>query len=126
VTGQDGTSFAAAFVSGVAALVRAYRPGLGADQVVHRIEVTADRPPGTAVGYGWGVIDPYQALSEELPEEYGVAPVAPSASTVALPAASKPGPPNGITLVVTAALLALAALIATAALVLCRRTGAYR
>jgi subtilisin family serine protease len=121
VTGQDGTSFAAAFVTGVVALVRAYRPGLRADQVVRRVEATADRPPGTAVGFGWGVVDPYQALSEELPEEYGVAPVSPSPTTVSLAVASRPEPSNASTVVVTVALLALAALIATAALVLRRR-----
>jgi type VII secretion-associated serine protease mycosin len=124
VTGQDGTSFAAAFVTGVVALVRAYRPGLRADQVVHRIEATADRPPGTAVGYGWGVVDPYQALSEELPEEYGVAPVSPSASEVSLAAVPTHEQSGALAVVITVALLALAALIATAALVLRRRRNA--
>jgi membrane-anchored mycosin MYCP len=67
----DGTSFAAPFVAGVAALVRAYRPALHADQVARRLELTADHPgvqlPDRQVG--WGVVNPYAALATELAEE---------------------------------------------------------
>jgi membrane-anchored mycosin MYCP len=58
-----GTSFAAAYVSGVAALLRAYQPNLSAAEVVRRIEETADAPPGgrdDEVGYG--VVNPYRAV----------------------------------------------------------------
>lgn len=60
----EGTSFAAPFVSGLAALVRSRYPGLTAEQVVHRIASTA--VPGAhrwepTVGYG--VIDPLAALT---------------------------------------------------------------
>jgi membrane-anchored mycosin MYCP len=69
----DGTSFAAPFVAGVAALVRAYRPGLTADQVLRRLELTADHP-GVALPdrqFGWGVVNPYSAVATVLPDEGG-------------------------------------------------------
>lgn len=67
VVGQ-GTSFATAFATGVAALVRSYLPNLTAQQVVQRIEATADHPPGTlpATGLGWGEVDPYAAVTAVL------------------------------------------------------------
>jgi membrane-anchored mycosin MYCP len=59
----EGTSFAAAYVSGVAALVRAYRPELRAEAVARRIIRTVDR---TATGWddriGNGVLNPYWAV----------------------------------------------------------------
>ncbi len=48
----NGTSFAAAFVSGVVALVRSYHPRLDEAQVVARIEATADGGAGPGTGYG--------------------------------------------------------------------------
>ena len=73
VLGQQGTSFATAYVSGVVALVRAYRPGLTVAQIKHRIEVTADHPaaplPDSALGYG--EVNPYDAVTALLPEELG-------------------------------------------------------
>lgn len=66
----DGTSYAAPFVAGVAALVRAYHPRLSAAQVRHRLEVTADHPaapPDPSVG--WGVVNPLAAVTAVLPEE---------------------------------------------------------
>ncbi|MFD9890247.1 type VII secretion-associated serine protease mycosin [Amycolatopsis sp. NPDC059027] len=68
----QGTSFASPFVAGAAALVRAYHPKLTAQQVKHRLEVTADRP-GTNVPdprVGWGVVNPYAAVTAVLPEEF--------------------------------------------------------
>jgi type VII secretion-associated serine protease mycosin len=75
---QQGTSFATGFVSGVVALVEAYRPGLTAAQVAHRIEATADHA-ATAVPdarWGWGVVNPYAAVTAVLPEENGARPAA--------------------------------------------------
>jgi type VII secretion-associated serine protease mycosin len=61
----EGTSFATPFVSGVAALVRAYRPRLDAAQVVARIKATADGSAGP--GTGNGMINPVQAVTAVLP-----------------------------------------------------------
>jgi type VII secretion-associated serine protease mycosin len=70
---DSGTSYAAPFVAGVAALVRAYRPELSAAQVKRRMELTADHP-GTSLpdpAMGWGVVNPWAAVTTEIPEERG-------------------------------------------------------
>jgi len=60
----SGTSFAAAYISGVAALVRAKYPDLSAHQVIHRIQQTAHNPPrGVDNQVGFGVVDPVAALT---------------------------------------------------------------
>jgi membrane-anchored mycosin MYCP len=64
LVGRSGTSFAAPYVAGVAALVRAYRPDLKAAEVVRRIALTADAP---ATDSGYGVVDPYRAVAAVLP-----------------------------------------------------------
>jgi membrane-anchored mycosin MYCP len=64
----DGTSFAAAYVSGVAALVRSRFPELPAHQVVQRLKATAHngaRDPSNLVGAG--TVDPVAALTWDLP-----------------------------------------------------------
>ena len=59
-----GTSFSAAYVSGVAALVRARFPELSAHQVINRIQQTAHNPPrGVDNQVGYGVVDPVAALT---------------------------------------------------------------
>ena len=63
--GDNGTSFAAAFVSGVAALVRASYPDLDEAQVVARITATADGPAGPGTGHG--MVNPVQAVTAVLP-----------------------------------------------------------
>jgi membrane-anchored mycosin MYCP len=70
---DNGTSYATPFVAGTAALVRAYHPRLTAAQVKRRLELTADHP-GTALPdpqVGWGIVNPYHALTAVLPEEFG-------------------------------------------------------
>jgi len=64
---QNGTSFAAAFVSGVVALVRSYHPRLDEAQVVARIEATADGRAGPGTGYG--LVNPVRAVTAVLPAE---------------------------------------------------------
>src|SRR5581483_2405304 len=64
----NGTSYAAGYVSGVAALVRSKYPDLNAPQVIHRITATARngaRAPSNVVGAG--TLDPVAALTWELP-----------------------------------------------------------
>lgn len=65
-TGVEGTSFAAPWVAGLAALIRERFPELRAGEVVDRIVATARRPAGgrsTVVGHG--LIDPLAALTAE-------------------------------------------------------------
>ena len=63
-----GTSFSAAYVSGVAALVRAKYPGLSAHQIINRILQTAHNPPrGVDNQVGYGVVDPVAALTFDVP-----------------------------------------------------------
>ncbi|MGQ0779260.1 MAG: type VII secretion-associated serine protease mycosin [Pseudonocardiales bacterium] len=73
----DGTSFAAPYVAGLAALIRERFPHLTARQVMHRIEQTTQRtagPGGRSDALGYGVIDPIAALTATLPEEAGLIP----------------------------------------------------
>lgn len=61
---EAGTSFAAGYVTGTAALVRAYYPELGPREVTERLVRTADRPPeGHTAQLGYGVVNPYQAVT---------------------------------------------------------------
>jgi membrane-anchored mycosin MYCP len=70
-----GTSFSAAYVSGVAALVRAKYPELTANQVIHRILQTAHNPPrGVDNQVGYGVVDPVAALTFNVPPGDQLAP----------------------------------------------------
>ncbi|WP_040774479.1 type VII secretion-associated serine protease mycosin [Nocardia pneumoniae] len=65
----DGTSFSSAYVSGLAALVRARFPELSAQQVIDRITRTAQQPgSGRDDRIGYGLIDPLAALTAQLPE----------------------------------------------------------
>jgi len=63
--GRSGTSFAAAIVSGSAALVRAAHPDLSAPEVVELLTSTARDagPPGRDPQYGHGIVDPARAVT---------------------------------------------------------------
>ncbi|MDR7280966.1 type VII secretion-associated serine protease mycosin [Catenuloplanes atrovinosus] len=77
---EGGTSFAAAFVSGAAALVRSYYPDMSAADVRTRLTETADAPPqGRDNAFGFGVVNPYVSLT-------------------AVFSSKEPGPAGGITL----------------------------
>ena len=63
-----GTSFAAAYVSGLAALVKQRFPDLTPAQIINRITATARHPGGSVENYvGAGVIDPVAALTGDVP-----------------------------------------------------------
>jgi len=127
----DGTSFAAPFVAGVAALVRAEYPTLTAAQVRHRIEATADHP-GTALPnpeLGWGVVNPWAAVTAVLPEESGegtaTAAQAPAAqiATARRPVVDRRPQQSALAFVIVAAALAAAAGAAAVAVPQGRRRG---
>ncbi|MGW4872053.1 type VII secretion-associated serine protease mycosin [Streptomyces chartreusis] len=62
----DGTSFAAPYVAGVAALLKEKHKDWTAAQIATRIEETAQRPGRGPNRYiGWGVVDPVAALSDD-------------------------------------------------------------
>ncbi|MBB5138178.1 type VII secretion-associated serine protease mycosin [Thermocatellispora tengchongensis] len=74
----EGTSFAAAYVSGVVALVRARHPELDNVRVRRRLELTADGGMGT--GTGAGMVNPLLAVTAVLPSEtVALAPPVPAA-----------------------------------------------
>ncbi len=86
-----GTSFSAAYVSGVAALVRAKFPELTAYQVINRIVQSAHNPPaGVDNKLGYGLVDPVAALTFNIPSGDRMAPGA--QSRVITPAAPPPPP----------------------------------
>jgi type VII secretion-associated serine protease mycosin len=83
----NGAALATGFVAGTAALVRSYYPDLSAAGVVQRLEVTAEQPgtslPDPEVGYG--IVDPYTAVTTVLPAESGgQAPAVPPAPVIHL------------------------------------------
>jgi len=64
---MSGTSFSAAYVSGLAALVRSKYPNLSAAQVIQRIEWTAHSPANVVDNrIGYGTIDPVAALNDDV------------------------------------------------------------
>ncbi|WP_170219420.1 S8 family serine peptidase [Nocardioides litoris] len=122
----SGTSFAAPFVSGAAALVRERHPELSAAEVVTRLEATADRP-GVAVpddGYGWGILNPYVALTSERDDG---APLPAAEAAAPIPAPDLPGPEDrtlqNVAYAVTGGLVAAGAVVAVGAAAW-RRTSA--
>jgi type VII secretion-associated serine protease mycosin len=63
---DNGTSFSAPYVAGVAALLVAEHPDWKPHQIAAQLEQTAERSvPGHDRHVGWGVIDPVRALTED-------------------------------------------------------------
>jgi len=74
-----GVGYAAAFVSGAAALLREHDPDLSAAEIAYRIEATADRPQlgQRTDATGWGRVDPVAALTMSLPAKAAYGPTQP-------------------------------------------------
>jgi subtilisin family serine protease len=94
----DGTSFAAPFAAGVAALVRSAEPALSARAVIARVDATADDINRANPGFGgtltFGRLNAYRALTGAAPPAVA-APVAsptPAPGTPAGPAAPPSSP----------------------------------
>ena len=79
---DSGTSFAAPYVAGTAALVRSYYPNLTAVQVKNRIERTADG--GTVKGTGAGLVNPWRAVTAVLDGQAGGSATRPAVRRVAI------------------------------------------
>ncbi|MGW4034235.1 type VII secretion-associated serine protease mycosin [Streptomyces sp. NPDC004838] len=63
---DNGTSFSAPYVAGVAALLKAKHKDWSTSQIVAQIQQTAERStPGHDRLVGWGVVDPVRALTED-------------------------------------------------------------
>jgi serine protease len=62
-----GTSAAAPFVSGIAALLLAQEPSLTPSQLRTRIEQFATRPAGSSRSdlFGWGIVNAYNSLTQQ-------------------------------------------------------------
>ncbi|HEV7933085.1 MAG TPA: S8 family serine peptidase [Actinomadura sp.] len=118
----SSAAFAAAFVGGTAALVRAYDPALTAAQVKSRLETTAYRPSGQvpAPVVGYGTVDPYAAVSQRA----SVASPAPAGAgrpdPVRLRIVAHTTSPARTALGVTAGAVALIALLGAAAVIIPR------
>ncbi|WP_067543891.1 type VII secretion-associated serine protease mycosin [Nocardia crassostreae] len=94
VVRYSGTSFAAPYVSGIAALIRSRFPDLPAAAVVNRIQATAHAPgEGWNPYVGYGSVDPVAALTAQIPNE--LPPKQPSAMVdEQLPIPTPPPPPD--------------------------------
>jgi membrane-anchored mycosin MYCP len=120
----SGTSFATAYTSGVAALVRAKYPNLSAHQIIRRITETAHNPPrGVDNKVGYGVVDPVAALTFDVP----LGDRLPTENLTSLLNVPAPPPPPDLrprhtALIGAGVVAALAAIVAAAAAVRRRRT----
>jgi subtilisin family serine protease len=117
-----GTSDATAITAGVIALIRAKYPKMSAVDVVHRLTATAtDKgPTGRDDEYGYGIVNPYAALTADIPA------VSPSASPGGPSPASPPPVATSHGSGGTALLVGLAALAVVAVIVLIVLLGVRR
>ncbi|MFI7373152.1 type VII secretion-associated serine protease mycosin [Actinoplanes sp. NPDC049668] len=121
----DGTSYATPFVSATAALIRQRFPTLTPAQITRRIIATADPAPGgrRSDRYGFGVVNPYRALTETLGPDRAAAP-APAVVHTEDPAAvaltARRARAQDLSLIVAAAGAGVVALVVVAAAALRR------
>ncbi|KRB76741.1 hypothetical protein ASE03_13930 [Kitasatospora sp. Root187] len=96
----NGTSAATAHVSGAAALLRAKYPNLSAGQIANRL-VKSAQAPASGGGklpderYGYGIIRPYEALTQDIPAGPAQGPLAKTAASdgsSSAPSAAVPAP----------------------------------
>ncbi|OBK21023.1 type VII secretion-associated serine protease mycosin [Mycobacterium asiaticum] len=118
----SGTSYASAYVSGVAALVRAKYPALPAAEVVRRITATAQngpRDPSNVIGSG--IVDPVAALTWQLPAApAGETPASVKPVAVPPPPAPRDTTPRNVALA-GAGVLTLLVIITAATVAVTRR-----
>ncbi|MEV5817923.1 S8 family serine peptidase [Micromonospora haikouensis] len=115
-----GAAVAAAYVAGVAALVRSYHPGLSQAEVRARLERTAlpSLGGGRERAGGAGVLDAYAAVATLDPRQAGP-PVPVAAGPVAVPV--RPGPSRAVRVAGLTLLGALVVTVLVAAAALSRR-----
>lgn len=119
-----GTSFAAAYVSGVAALLRSRFPKMTASEVATRIITTAHAPArGVDNAVGRGLIDPVAALTYEIPVD-GAPAMTVQAAELSLP--QPPPPPDSGPKWTAAIAVGAAAAIVAAILIVVAATGIRR
>ncbi|WP_354640776.1 S8 family serine peptidase [Kitasatospora camelliae] len=93
----EGTSISTAFVSATAALVRAKYPNLTAGQVANRLVKSAMVPPALKgaklpdAKYGYGIVRPYEALTQDIPAGPEQGPLAAVSATSASPTTKASG-----------------------------------
>jgi subtilisin family serine protease len=107
-----GTSDSTAITAGVVALIRSKYPTLSATEVIHRLTATAtDKgPKGRDDEYGYGIINPYAALTSDIPPlAASTSPTVPAPST---PAAQPPTKGTSAIPIVIAAIIAVVVLVA--------------
>ncbi|MFR9731785.1 type VII secretion-associated serine protease mycosin [Saccharopolyspora sp. MS10] len=90
----SGTSYAAPFVAGTAALIRSYHPHLTAPQIKQRLEITASHPPTQLPdpALGWGTVNVTAAVASVVNGEGGT-------GSIVVPPGPAPGyrePPDEI------------------------------
>lgn len=103
----EGTSFAAPYVAGVVALVRARHPELDNVRVRRRVELTADG--GSGAGTGAGMVNPLLAVSAILPSEQVA--LAPRQAAPLPGNAVRPAPPEDSRAISISLWVALGALV---------------
>ncbi|WP_244259897.1 S8 family serine peptidase [Kitasatospora cineracea] len=95
----DGTSDSTAYVSAAAALVFAKYPDLTPGQVANRLVKTAAAPAGVAqlpdAHYGYGIVQPYAALTKDVPAGSAQGPLAAGAAAPSASSKASTGAGNG-------------------------------